>query len=553
MLDKLCRLCAREKENGVNIYEDDGVKQKLSTKIIQCLQIRVFPEDYLPKMVCDDCCNKLNLSSEFFDTCSKAQKLLQMALETQKGMSGDAFLQLQNPEDSKDFADSLLFESTNDTGIKYPLNELKEDSKEKFKIKKTKSYMSKLKIHKKAYKKTEKSEEKDKRVRLEDCYTWQCTDCPVVLASLQELKEHHIDVHSQSVRYQCIECAKVYAVYNKFTRHVRLHRNHGKYRCDECSKSFSSKQAMENHSVLHTGARPHSCTDCGKAFRQIGSLYSHRRIHQTDQRGFSCSSCGKLLLSQKLLEQHRKSHTGTRDYTCDICGKSFAVKQGLAYHMMFHSGERPHCCQLCGKRCKTLYLLKKHMAIHSNMKAHQCDVCGKQFREGSTLKLHSRIHTGAMPYCCEFCGRKFRFQGVYVIHRRQHTGERPYSCSECKRDFTNWANYNKHIKSQHEKKLNNSDKHIENVLHGVLNSASPAVKPHMRAQVQYDTSVPAKPDNMLGSLCPTQDNHKIKFVSEEQYENSQLYSQVISGINLTNYCFSSNMGQEYTGIDGLNH
>jgi predicted nucleic acid-binding Zn ribbon protein len=69
-----------------------------------------------------------------------------------------------------------------------------------------------------------------RRVRLEDCYTWQCTDCPTVLATLQELKEHHRLAHEQTVRFQCIECAKVYTVYKKFTRHVRVHRNSGKYR-----------------------------------------------------------------------------------------------------------------------------------------------------------------------------------------------------------------------------------------------------------------------------------------------------------------------------------
>lgn len=69
-----------------------------------------------------------------------------------------------------------------------------------------------------------------RRVRLEDYYTWQCTDCPTVLATLQELKEHHHLTHDQTVRFQCNECAKVYAVYKKFTRHVRVHRNSGKYR-----------------------------------------------------------------------------------------------------------------------------------------------------------------------------------------------------------------------------------------------------------------------------------------------------------------------------------
>ncbi|XP_021914432.1 uncharacterized protein LOC110827256 isoform X2 [Zootermopsis nevadensis] len=328
------------------------------------------------------------------------------------------------------------------------------------------------------------------RVRLEDCYTWQCTDCPTVLATLQELKDHHHLVHDQAVHFQCVECAKVYTVYKKFTRHVRLHRNHGNYRCRDCGKSFSSKQAMENHAVLHSDARPHSCSDCGKTFRQIGSLYSHRHVHQADQNGFSCSTCGKLLLSQQSLEVHRKTHSGVRDYTCDACGKSFAVKQGLVYHMMSHSGERPHCCHLCGKRCKTVYLLNKHVATHSNVKVHQCDVCGKQFRESGTLKLHTRIHTGARPYCCEFCGRHFRFQGVYVIHKRQHTGERPYSCGECKRDFTNWANYNKHTKCCHGGKCRSTLALAEDQHPPACNYSSANNKQNVHMSQITDTSTP---------------------------------------------------------------
>ena len=107
--------------------------------------------------------------------------------------------------------------------------EIQENTKQHIKTKK-KKFDSKHELCRKGYGKFGLSEAKEKRIRLEDCYTWQCTDCPIVAESLQELKQHHTDVHNQSVKFQCIECAKVYSVYKKFTRHARLHRNCGKYK-----------------------------------------------------------------------------------------------------------------------------------------------------------------------------------------------------------------------------------------------------------------------------------------------------------------------------------
>lgn len=61
-------------------------------------------------------------------------------------------------------------------------------------------------------------------------YPWQCTDCPVVLASLQELRNHHQTLHHQPPNFKCVQCAKVYTRYRSFARHVKLHRNPKKFR-----------------------------------------------------------------------------------------------------------------------------------------------------------------------------------------------------------------------------------------------------------------------------------------------------------------------------------
>lgn len=61
-------------------------------------------------------------------------------------------------------------------------------------------------------------------------YPWQCTDCTVVLSTLQELRTHHQMEHNQLPNFKCIQCAKVYTRYRSFARHVKLHRNPKKFR-----------------------------------------------------------------------------------------------------------------------------------------------------------------------------------------------------------------------------------------------------------------------------------------------------------------------------------
>ncbi|PSN48136.1 hypothetical protein C0J52_05797 [Blattella germanica] len=206
------------------------------------------------------------------------------------------------------------------------------------------------------------AETKQQRVRLEVAYTWQCTDCPSILTTLQELKEHHNTVHDQSERYQCIECAKVYTVYKKFTRHVRLHRDHGKYKCRECGKSFSSKQAMDSHAVIHSEARPHCCPDCGKC-KTIHLLNKHMAIH-SDLKTHQCEVCGKQFREKSTLKLHTRIHTGAMPYKCEFCGRQFRFQGVYVIHRRQHTGERPYKCSDCKRDFTNWANYNKHLKCH---------------------------------------------------------------------------------------------------------------------------------------------------------------------------------------------
>ncbi|XP_063231926.1 zinc finger protein 792-like [Bacillus rossius redtenbacheri] len=538
---KLCRLCALERECFVKIYEDEGQKLNLATKITQCLQIWLYPEDPLPKLVCMDCCSKLNHYFDFFETTSRAQLSLQVMFdrkapgqEPKKELEGEqpaARPAESSPRPARappvieaapgeatgppEFLECVLADkeaAANQNGA-----DGSSRRKRRVPVKRMQRAGARRRERAKAERKGKERERRDRQEEAElqqqallqvkeeevkqegptgdaeadasfpdDCaedlldelgdawddgpgpeeeeakpagkpkpvldgYVWQCTNCPGVLPTLQELRVHHHTQHNQPPNFKCVQCAKVYTRYRSFARHVKLHRNPKKFRCEECGKCFSQKTVLQSHSTVHTDARPHVCPQCGKAFKQFSSLYLHSKCHLPDQAKpkFPCDICNKDFATKHTLETHRKIHTGERNFICDICGKSFIAKGSLDYHILTHSGEKPHHCPVCGKGFKTARLLGKHATLHTGIKPHQCDVCGKQFRERGALREHNRIHTGAMPYTCEFCGKNFRFKGILTVHRRQHTGERPYACTDCRREFTNWANYNKHMKRRH--------------------------------------------------------------------------------------------------------
>ena len=53
---------------------------------------------------------------------------------------------------------------------------------------------------------------------------------------------------------------------------------------------------------------------------------------------FNCIYCESKVLTKGDLEQHVRSHMGTRDFLCDLCHKTFTRQQMLNEHMDRHYG-----------------------------------------------------------------------------------------------------------------------------------------------------------------------------------------------------------------------
>ncbi|XP_062414620.1 zinc finger protein 805-like [Pungitius pungitius] len=101
----------------------------------------------------------------------------------------------------------------------------------------------------------------------------------------------------------------------------------------------SHESAFETHTRVHSDEKPFSCKTCGKGFKYSSNFKAHMRVH-TGERPYSCITCGKTFTNKSHLKSHIRIHTGEKPYSCSICGKTFGDKSYFNRHIRIHSGER---------------------------------------------------------------------------------------------------------------------------------------------------------------------------------------------------------------------
>lgn len=502
----LCRLCGRNSQNYVEIFGDDGIKRKLSTKAQSCLHINVLPNDVLPTIACNQCCTKLDESWDFYQRSTKAQIILQNIFEPVDDFhnNDDLFEVLVSKQDIIVTKDDYTDNKTNDndeinngnnqdnlndsdiimknqnfivTKVRTLSNEehIRIEEKLETVVSSNDTEYDDTTDHdyglienlftddKKNIKHTTRESNTRKsgnRPENMKGYPWSCTICDSgIIETHQEYCRHYKTVHNTEPIYKCTTCGKVYEKYRSFARHISMHTSSGQIKCDECGKEFTMKSSLISHAAVHTNERPFTCDICDKSFKRSSTLLLHTKSHNPDNaNNFSCNHCDKTFRVKRSWQIHDKMHRGERDFICDICGKSFVTRSSLIYHISSHEIEKNFECSECYQKFRTPRLLKRHASTHVDIKPYHCEICGKNFREKSSLNSHNRIHTGVMPYKCDICGKRFRFAGILTVHKRQHTGEKPYHCADCNKSFTNWPNYNKHMKRIHKRDTSNQVK-----------------------------------------------------------------------------------------------
>ena len=188
--------------------------------------------------------------------------------------------------------------------------------------------------------------------------------------------------------------------------------------CDTCGQTFAKNLNLHFHiKHFHMAAQSTSkCSICNLSFRTQPHLKCHmRRKHGvvTNQPkkekplNFLCDLCGNSYNHFSKLKHHYfRAHTDNKPYSCETCGKNFKLHCLLQYHQRVHTGEKPFPCPQCSKSFRTKGNLKVHIPTHAATKPHVCPICEKEFAAKCNLRTHMKKHR---------TGEQFNWYGCSAI------------------------------------------------------------------------------------------------------------------------------------------
>ncbi|KAH9504816.1 hypothetical protein Btru_062024 [Bulinus truncatus] len=304
----------------------------------------------------------------------------------------------------------------------------------------------------------------------------KCDLCSEIFNSSKDLCDHHFELHSSEMVWDCEVCHRKFFKKIALKAHMRVHSTLTRYQCSTCKKIFFYKTALNRHLKVHTCEKPFKCTICGDLYQTLWDLRKHRLNHQP-ARLYKCDICTKVFKQKQTLFVHSRLHSGHRPYSCDVCRRTFSLKTTLIQHQRIHTGEKPNVCPTCHRAFRQNSTLKAHMRTHTNLKPYicryckmrfayqdelqdhehsharnknwQCDKCGMWFKNQSLLLRHCRVHTNERPFQCTICYKTFVQSGSLQAHMRSHTKEKPYNCRLCSKSYYTSGTLLIHIRKAH--------------------------------------------------------------------------------------------------------
>ena len=142
---------------------------------------------------------------------------------------------------------------------------------------------------------------------------------------------------------KCTLCKEKFLTKKDFKKHMREdHRT--MYGCPQCPRTFMSQRDVTKHKEnSHDKGHEYECTTCHKVYGTQTALTRHQQgtsncVRETYECPFhSYNSMNRSFETQRLLERHIATHTGTYEHKCRYCTRSFSVKRHWMNHEQSHA------------------------------------------------------------------------------------------------------------------------------------------------------------------------------------------------------------------------
>ena len=232
-------------------------------------------------------------------------------------------------------------------------------------------------------------------------------------------RDKHVEVAHNDETHICEICSSIFKTKSGIRTHMK--RRHSdkpryKYPCKLCTQGAQSKETLEKHIENNHKGRQFMCSFCPSTFSsEDGRSIHERRIHT--EKNIQCQQCDKKFSKTCFLNAHiRSAHIRKKDKQCPFCEKEFYDTNTFKCHVNRHTDNRQFSCETCGKAFLTDRDLKKHFAVH--LLPHKCHLCEKKYSTNGLLEDHIRKHAGIKLECRHTCGHSYMDRRGRERHER---------------------------------------------------------------------------------------------------------------------------------------
>lgn len=281
--------------------------------------------------------------------------------------------------------------------------------------------------------------------------------CDLCLAEFEDeyqLYDHIRFRHELHDKAVCEICGRTFKSSMGLNIHRRYHNGLRNFTCKSCNKSFLNKSTLREHEISHMDVKPFQCHICGQYLSRASRLRSHVKTHKaaesTEQKCYSCVSCGFVAPGPRSLTEHANKEHGGDGIQVNVIQLSSVVK-----------------CEFCDSTYTDAACLNGHRDVahanSDNSEAFICVVCSSTFSTYSRLTTHKLTHGINMEsalvsdkpsekidpdrfnipqfFSCQHCAKMCLHYTYFCLHRRlKHPlGVQAYTCDRCFLDFkTSW-------------------------------------------------------------------------------------------------------------------